>query len=255
MKILVLSDIHANIWAVEAILKAEKEFDLLIFAGDIVDYGTAPSEAIEWLRQVPCKCAVQGNHDAHAVRVRETEDYDHMPPERYKWIHYDLQRMSSEQTEYLRRLPVYDTVEADGWAYLTAHSYNGSYQMIESICQFEGFWRSHTPERLWDAPSRRIIFGHTHRQGRHILAEGAEWLNPGSVSYRRPDDPDKTAHYAVIEQGRVFLKRIPYERSIQYQEALRVYREEGMMETEVQDFLFFFGDAPTSRSPIPKIDQ
>lgn len=252
MKILVISDIHANIWALQAAEEAEKTWDMLLFAGDLVDYGIAPSECIGWLRRQQKQCAVQGNHDAHAVRVRKTEDWNHMPGQLYKWIHYDLQRMTEEETAYLEGLPLYDVAAADGWSYLVIHSLDGSYGVIESIEQFQRFWREHTPQELWDAPRKRIICGHTHRQGLHVLAEGMEWLNPGSISYRRPDDSDKTAHYAVIEDGRVFLKRIFYDRTPQCEEALRVWRHEGMMETEVQDFLFFFGDAPTSRSPLPE---
>lgn len=252
MKLLVLSDIHANIWALQAVLERETNWDHLFIAGDLVDYGIAPKETIEWVRSIPegKKTVVQGNHDLHAVRVRDSEDYRHMPPERYKWIHYNLMRMSGEQVEYLKNLPRFLAWEADGWAYVTAHSYQDSYQMIESRFQFDEFWRKHTPRELQDAPKRRVIFGHTHRQCIHILGDGVEWLNPGSVSYRRPDDPDKTAHYAVIQDGCIRLCQTPYDRSPQKEEALRFLRSRGMMKTEIQDFLFFFGDAPTSRSEI-----
>lgn len=252
MKILVLSDIHANIWALRAVLEREKSWDRLFMAGDLVDYGIAPSETIEWLRSIPAEkqTAVQGNHDLHAVRVRDSEDYRNVPPERYKWIHYNLLRMSGEQVDYLKNLPRFLTAQADGWAYLVTHSYQESYQVIESRFQFEEFWREHAPKELWEASRRRIVFGHTHRQCIHILGDGMEWLNPGSVSYRRPDDPDKTAHYAVIKDGGIQLCRIPYNRAPQKEEALRFLKSRGMMKTEIQDFLFFFGDAPTSRSEI-----
>ncbi len=252
MKVLVLSDVHANIWALRAVMEEEKEYHLMLFAGDLVDYGIAPAETIRWFQSAPDKVLVRGNHDAHAVRVRDTEDWNHMPSHRYKWIHYNLQRMSPEQVTYLEQMPEYNTAQADGWAYLITHSYGGSYQTIESSAQFEEFWRAHTPKAMQDAPRRRIVFGHTHRQGLHLLEDGMEWLNPGSLSYRRPDDPDKTAHYAVIQDGQVRLKRIPYDRTPQRDEALRILREEGMMETELQDFMFFFGSSPSSRSPLPK---
>ena len=251
MKILVISDVHANIWAVQSILDQEKTYDLLLFAGDIVDYGIAPTESIEWLRSVPNLCAVAGNHDALAIQTYETQDYQNIPPSLFKWIHYDLQKMSADHIVYLKSLPQYNLVQADDWTYLITHSFNGTYYVPESRYQFTEFWQKHTPKKFWDVPNKRIVFGHTHRQCVHSLGNGMEWLNPGSASYRRPDDPDKTAHYAIIENGNITLKQTNYNRAPQEKEALRLWYEHGMMETEVQDFLFFFGNAPTSRSPLP----
>lgn len=53
MKVLVLSDVHANIWALDTVLKQESEYDLLCYAGDMIDYGTAPAEVIERFRGCP----------------------------------------------------------------------------------------------------------------------------------------------------------------------------------------------------------
>ncbi len=256
MKILVLSDIHANIWAFRAVMEKEKEYDILCFAGDMVDYGTEPSQVIESLRSAPKALLVQGNHDLHAVRTSQEEDFGHMPPKKYKWIHYNLERMSREQVDYLKNLPLHRYFAADGWAYLMQHQYkDGSYDVIENRSQFDRYWKEHTPEAYWEIPNRRMIFGHSHRQCIHILGDGVEWLNPGSVSYRRPDDPDKTAHYMVIEDGAVTMKQIPYDRSSLYEEALRQLREGRMMDTEIQDFMFFFGNAVSSRDKLPAIEK
>ena len=77
-----------------------------------------------------------------------------------------------------------------------------------------------------------------------------EWLNPGSASYRRPDDPDKTAHYVTITDGEICLKQIPYDRKPQLEKAKEFISTDKMMRTEIQDFMFFFGDAKTSREPL-----
>jgi len=57
----------------------------------------------------------------------------------------------------------------------------------------------------------RLIFGHTHRQAVRYLSDDLLWLNPGSVSYRRPDDPDQSAHYATINDGVLSLKRASFD--------------------------------------------
>ena len=67
MKVIVLSDVHANIWALDAVLEQEREYDLLCFAGDMIDYGTAPAEVIERFQSCSRAVLVKGNHDGNAV--------------------------------------------------------------------------------------------------------------------------------------------------------------------------------------------
>ena len=95
-----------------------------------------------------------------------------------------------------------------------------------------------------------MIFGHSHRQCEHILQGDRLWLNPGSISYRRPDDPDKSAQYMLIEDGEISFRSCPYDRSVQKAVADSYRADGGMMRTEIQDFMFFFGDAKTSRDPL-----
>src|SRR5262249_61617329 len=64
MRILVLSDIHANPLALEAI---REEFDVCLFVGDVVDYGIEPGPCIDWDRR-NAKYAVRGNHDHGAAQ-------------------------------------------------------------------------------------------------------------------------------------------------------------------------------------------
>ncbi|MBO0700895.1 MAG: metallophosphoesterase family protein, partial [Zavarzinella sp.] len=64
MRILVVSDIHANRAALEAI---REEFDVCLFLGDAVDYGVEPVPCIEWVRR-NCRYGVRGNHDHGAAQ-------------------------------------------------------------------------------------------------------------------------------------------------------------------------------------------
>lgn len=73
VKVLVLSDVHANVYALEAVWKKEKDSDIVYCAGDLVDYGPYPGEAIGWMRERGALC-VQGNHDRKvAALFREPE--------------------------------------------------------------------------------------------------------------------------------------------------------------------------------------
>ena len=53
MKLLVLSDIHANWPALEAVVRAESSWDALAFCGDVVDYGPHPVECLRWVAEQP----------------------------------------------------------------------------------------------------------------------------------------------------------------------------------------------------------
>lgn len=251
MKLLVISDIHSNIWALQKILETEPHFDLLCCAGDLVDYGTAPREVIERMQAFDKIQMVRGNHDLHTVNIWKEQHFWDIPPTEYKWVHHNCRRLDEAGIRYLENLPLHLTFEADGYVYLIQHQYDESYGIIESRCQFDEYWDAHADSKYRNAGKRRMIFGHSHRQCVHVLGDGMEWLNPGSISYRRPDDPDKTAHYAVIEDGIIRLCRVFYDRSRLFKEARELAREHGMMTTELQDFFFFFGDAVTSRDPLP----
>ena len=251
MKILVMSDAHANIWALKTVIETEKDYDYLVFAGDMVDYGTEPVQVMEFFQNAQNAFIVQGNHDLHAVRTAHTVKIKQIPNKQYKWIHYNLERMNDVHIEYLNALPKNLCFSIDGWAYLVQHQYiDGTYETIENRYQFLEFWKCHTPEEYWHAPKKRMIFGHSHRQCIHILGDGMEWINPGSISYRRPDDPDKQAQYMVIEDGIISIKSAAYDRHPLYEEAMKQLKEGRMMDTEIQDFLFFFGDAKSSREPL-----
>lgn len=255
MKILVIADAHANIWALQAVMRAEKDYDYLAFAGDMVDYGIAPSQVVKWFQNAPETFIVQGNHDLHAVNVAKTTVPEQVLDREYKWVHHNLERMSGEEVAWLEHLPKSLCFHADGWTYLLRHQYaEGSYDMIENRSQFLAFWRENVPEPYWDAPKKRMIFGHSHRQCIHILGDQPgnqmEWLNPGSISYRRPDDPEKTAQYMTIVDGKIAMKCVEYDRNPLYEEALCQARQGRMMLTEIQDFMFFFGDARSTREDL-----
>lgn len=250
MKIIVISDIHSNIWALEAVLKVEKEYDLLCCAGDLVDYGIAPSEVIHSIRSCHNRIVVQGNHDLEITRMWEGSQYNNVEPMNFKWAHHNCQLLKKDAISYLSTLPIHQFFKIDGYVYMVQHQYDEKYGIIECSFAFDKYWEKYAPEKLWQHPRKRMIFGHTHRQGIYTLEQGKQWINPGSISYRRPDDPDKTAHYAIIENGEIILRRTPYNRAPQLVEAEKYEKERKMMLTEIQDFKFFFGNAKTPRDAL-----
>lgn len=250
MRILVLADIHANIACLRAIERAAGPVDRIVCAGDYVDYGTDPHEAIAWVREHGVLC-VAGNHDRHLLNILASgETQAFRGTDRFKWVHDNCERVTAEDVGFLRALPESLSFEADGAAYLVRHQVaDGSYEMPESVQAFDALWaaRYEGPE----APLRRMIFGHTHRRCVHILSDDRLWLNPGSASYRRPDDRDKRAHFALIEDGEIRLRAVEYDRSAMLARALEYVRSGAMLKTDAQDAMFFFGDALTTRDELP----
>ena len=251
MRILVISDIHSNRQALEAVFRAESDIDLVAFAGDFVDYGIDPVFVLDFFRSYGKPCAlVRGNHDDHLIRVyRSDERYMPDGPD-FKWIHHNCRLLDDDRVAYLDSMPYHLSFSADGYDYIIQHQYDDKYGIIESPYAFDTYWDEH-----WNGPhrgdrGRRMIFGHSHRQCVHMLQGDRLWLNPGSVSYRRPDDPDKSAQYMIIDDGEIQFRSCWYDRSVQKAAADWYRANGGMMATEIQDFMFFFGDARTSRDPL-----
>ena len=101
MRILVLSDIHANLEALEACLAAAPAFDLAVNLGDIVGYGASPNEVTERSRDLG-RIFVRGNHDKAATGLMNIEDFNPLAAAAATWTRDEL---TSANLEWLRGLP------------------------------------------------------------------------------------------------------------------------------------------------------
>lgn len=209
MKTLVLSDIHSNIHALEAIWSKEADSDLVCCTGDLVDYGPYPREVLEWIRAHDVVCT-HGNHDLWVVENFRTGRFlENKESHDQTWAHHNASLLSMEDIRYLESLPESIELQIDETWYGMAHLYQG-YEEIVSLYDYENFCRSKF-KSFQGFEMNRVILGHTHRQAVRYLSDNILWLNPGSVSYRRPGDPDQTAHYATIIDGMISLKRLAYD--------------------------------------------
>ncbi|WP_020618401.1 metallophosphoesterase family protein [Paenibacillus daejeonensis] len=227
MKALILSDIHSNVVALEAIVKAEPEYDVIYCAGDLVDYGPFPAEVIGWMQEHRVTC-VRGNHDDIIIDVYRNGGHLHeLTDGESKWAHHNARLLGESEITYLEQNPTALSFEMDGIHYTMQHLYQ-DYLTIDSLPKFDAFWNSHHPDQPDMEQQRRLIFGHTHRRCVHYLSDNSLWLNPGSVSYRRPDDPTKAAHYCTITDGVISLKHVVYDRTPLWEatEKLRLREDE-----------------------------
>jgi protein phosphatase len=200
MRILIISDVHANIEALQAL---DERYDHLLCLGDLVDYGPSPREVLQWLRE-RASSIVRGNHDT-AVGYRV--DCQCVPPYRELSLatrEYMWQVLGEDELAYLRDLPVNRTLELGGarWYLCHAAPSNNLYRYLPQD----------SPEPVWQEEAARveadfILIGHTHQQ--FVRAVGRQtFVNPGSLG--QPKGVGPLACYAMWEDGRVELKRIPY---------------------------------------------
>ena len=235
MKALIISDVHANIDALKSVVEAEADADIIYCAGDIVDYGLNPGEVIAYLREKKI-ITVMGNHDRNLLRiVDENLLWDKKSP--MTFAQHCAEVMTKEEIDFVRGLPAELAWEMDGVEYFMTHRYDPGYKIIESRNAFQTYWNQKYPG---SDPKKEhcCIFGHTHRSCFTVLDDKMRWLNPGSISYRREDDPVKGADYAVIVDRKISLKHVPYPHRHLYERVLSM----NLTENEARVGKFFFGD-------------
>ncbi len=194
MRIGVLSDIHANRVALEAVLTDMPDVDEVICAGDIVGYNPWPKDVLETIRQreIP---TVQGNHDRVLASGRNFPGNSLARA----GIRHARQELTEEQIEFLGALPT-ERLLFDGRVKLV----HGHPEDPDRYTYPEAFG----PDLLGEESV--LVMGHTHVQ--HVeYTEAGIVLNPGSVGQPRDRDPD--AAYAILdlEAMEVALRRVSYD--------------------------------------------
>jgi predicted phosphodiesterase len=215
MKFAILSDIHANLEAFDAVLEdaaAQGATDYLCL-GDIVGYNANPHECIERLRALGCP-VVKGNHDEEASA--ET-DISGLNPVAQSVLDWTRRALSAEDKAWLQALPlirqvrdftiVHSTLDTpSGWAYVM----NKFDAMASFSCQFTQlcfFGHTHMP-KVYTMDASRVT--EEKADLLRIEADRKYFINVGSVG--QPRNGDWRSTYALYdeENQRVTLRRIPY---------------------------------------------
>ena len=216
MKILLISDLHANIDALNAVWAKEKSADVVLCVGDIVDWGWNPHETIAWLKERNAIC-ICGNHDVETLKLYDSGIREEKGMET-TYASHCVNSLTEEDVAWLRALPEVIVKELDGVTYCMKHSVT-MHERTSTVQQYLGQYRSIPAfAALWnelpgglDAAERRIILGHSHicyilRAMPHEM-----YLNPGSTHYRKgPDSIAKGADYMVIIDGIPQLRHVDY---------------------------------------------
>lgn len=198
MKIVVVSDIHANY---DAWLPFAEAYDELWILGDLVNYGPQPGEVIEDARK-KASIIIQGNHD-YAV----AHDDDSGWSEKYRKLStitraFTSSAITPEQKEFLGSLPRQIRVEREGVVFHLTHatitdSHYGKWPQDETG----------VTAQISMLPADVIFCGHTHIP--YIKKVGGKIIvNPGSIGQPRSGKP--VASYAIWDDGKIEIKSYEY---------------------------------------------
>lgn len=220
MQFLILSDIHANWHALEAVLAhAGDSYDQILCCGDIVGYNPQPARVLEWVR-TQCSSVIRGNHDKVVAGIDDLEWFNPIARAAALWA---MTQLNVEELEYLRGLPQGPALLQD---FALCHgSPRDEDEYVPGLQEAEDVFP------YLDLPL--TFFGHTHLQGgffqQHrrsgriaavpqyqeeavleIHPDTLYLINPGSVG--QPRDGDPRAAYAVFDskQQTIAFRRVNY---------------------------------------------
>lgn len=199
MRIAILSDLHANLDALQAI---SDSWDQLWVLGDLVNYGPDPAGVVDFVR-AHAVTVVRGNHD-HAVGY--SADPRCSPAFRAMarvMQAYTESILNQEQKAYLRQLPLTALREVDGKRFFLCHA-APSDPLFRYGPQEPAFWAQEAGAVNADI----LLVGHTHLP--FILNAGPrQVVNPGSVG--QPKHGRCEACYALWDDGKITLKSKAYD--------------------------------------------
>ena len=226
MRLLILSDIHANLDALEACLAAAPEYDGVANLGDVVGYGACPNEVVERVKALG-EIFVRGNHDRACSGLSDAGDFN---PVAFAAATWTRRALSDENRDWVRDLPRGPITDATWPGVQFVHG--------SPVDEDDYILSATSAEMALEAsPIPVTFFGHTHVQGiiglqgrelfavsfergrkerqhfsRVPLEDGVRYLvNPGSVG--QPRDGDPRAGFAIYdsEDRSITFYRVPYD--------------------------------------------
>ena len=220
----ILSDIHSNIQALDAVLADVEKHDVseIICLGDVIGYGPNPRECID--RAMDFDIVLQGNHEQALMVQMEGAAFNMKARGSIDWTREQLSMLSGDRDQNAQRwdflgelLETYENEQA-----LYVHG-----TPRDPICEYlrpRDIYNRHKMEDLFARIDHLCFVGHTHVSGiwsremvfetsselnfRYEITEHKTFINPGSVG--QPRDGDVRASYLLFDGSTVIWRRVPY---------------------------------------------
>ena len=234
MRYLILSDLHANWEALDAVARESSgHYDKALCCGDLIGYAADPNPVVQWVHD-HCAIVVRGNHDRACTGLEDLEWFNPVARAAALWTQKAL---TPELTGYALNLPR-GPVLLDGFEIAHGSPFDEDEYLLAAT------EASHAFEYL---ECRLAFFGHTHVQGGFIWNQGrvetigrvppksasetleidpecAYMINPGSVGQPRDGDPRAAWVLYDSDAHAVIYRRTPYD----IQAAQRKIRDAGL---------------------------
>ena len=219
MRILVLSDIHSNLVALDAVLAAAGPVDRVWHLGDVVGYGPDPDGVVARLIELGA-VGVRGNHDAAACERIDTSLFN---PEARQAIEWTSATISPVTRRWLASLPethaeagfgfVHGSYRDPTWEYILDEAVaRASLVLLAGLGVSCGlFGHTHVPIAFRDEGARRTTFAYGAEDASVELDQRPTLLNPGSVG--QPRDGDRRSAFLVLdtEAAAATWRRVEYD--------------------------------------------
>ncbi len=218
MRLVVISDIHANLEALDAVLRRARELGATDYAclGDVVGYGADPEACVDRVRALPLLAAIRGNHDT-MVATGEIDPYTNqravlavtwtrgvLPPQHMAWLGgLPLSQIVSPRLSLVHDSPV----EPGSWRYITDEA-DGAPEVAGQATSLCFYGHTHQPLALQRSVGRVRFDEQTPLR---LDPEDAYLVNIGSVGQPRDGDPRASFGIYDDDQAQVELHRVGYD--------------------------------------------
>jgi len=215
MRFAILSDLHANLEATEAVLADAREQDCTDYVclGDVVGYNANPHECVEIVQRLECP-VVKGNHDEQASLEESTRDFNPLAEMAINWTR---EHLNEPDKQWLRDLRLLRQVRDFTIVHATLDTPEQWGYVFNTLDAAASFTYQHTTV---------CFFGHTHVAGAFVRDDGVKrvktdkltieeskkyFINTGSVG--QPRDGDWRAAYCIyhIDNNMVEQRRVKYD--------------------------------------------
>jgi diadenosine tetraphosphatase ApaH/serine/threonine PP2A family protein phosphatase len=219
LRYLVISDVHANLEALDAVLAAAGHHDHALVLGDLVGYGADPNAVIDRVRALPSATFIRGNHDKVGAGLENTDGFNYLARHAITWT---TNTLTPERRQWLAALPQGPTIIDDLVEICHGAPFDEDVYIFDDLDAMRALRVSRRP---------LCLFGHTHVvAGYHVTSEmqsvgdihdtpihiprddGSRFLiNCGAVG--QPRDGDPRAAYGMLDSSArtLSLARVEYD--------------------------------------------
>ena len=188
MKTLIISDIHANITALDAVLKDAEPFERVWCLGDVVGYGPDPNACVEKVMTLPGLHCVKGNHDAAITGDISLDAFNYEARTSLEWLE---SKITPENKHWLAGLG--ERIQVDGVTLVHGSPRRPIWEYVMDQVTAR--------QNMMEFDTQICLVGHTHIPS--VFQMEGEEIKSTRVVFAQPDDPFELPYKSIVNPGSV----------------------------------------------------